>query len=71
MAIDSNARESSNERLRLLDAIVGLDARINALSSVAGGSAANSQFESLIQQVRDLRKLRAEMQARLVALGEE
>lgn len=69
MALDHGAH-NSQERLRLLDAIVGLEARINTLTSIAGNVASDSQFEILIQQVRDVRKLRAETRGRLDALEE-
>ena len=55
------------ERTKLLNDLVGIDARINATTALAARAYEDQEFERLIQEVRRLRQQRAEIQAKLDA----
>jgi hypothetical protein len=56
------------ERTQLLSELVALDAEITATTALAARAFQEREFERLIEEVRQLRKKRSELQARLNAL---
>jgi hypothetical protein len=56
------------QRTKLLGELVELDAKITATTARAARAYAEREFERLIEEVRQLRKKRAEVQAKLDAL---
>jgi hypothetical protein len=56
------------ERTRLLSELVAIDAKITATTAMATRTHIEREFERLIDEVRKLRRERAETQAELDAL---
>jgi hypothetical protein len=55
------------DRVRLLDELISFDARINEAISQAVRAPMDDAFEQIIQEIRELRKKRQEIQAKLDA----